>query len=265
MIKNASSVQKIPLQSILGPNVPSDAIALTTELLVFNPHKRLTAEEALEHEYISRFHDSDQEIAMQSNVVIPLNDDIRLSVDDYRNKLYELMATHHIRPPIKPVAIKQKFLTPEVYSRVTKNAEKYIKSHVHLKDKSYISQSEPKINNQKSSWLHTINIRSDSKVLNQQNLGRPRNRIDSVKGGGDGRVFMKSNSEVSKQRFPSNKNNLYTSFNSYNKNHGIISQSALMEFKAAGISMYFNIYFKYSITLSLFYCILAFYTYLHKV
>lgn len=235
MIKNAASEKKIPLQSILGPNVPSDAIALITELLLFNPHKRLTAEEALEHDYVSRFHDSEQEIIMQSNVVIPLNDDIRLAVDDYRNKLYELMATHHVRPTIKPVTIKQKFLTPEVYSRVTKNAEKYIKSHVTLRDKSYISQSEPKMSHQKPNWLHTINIRSDSKVLNQHSVGPPRNRIETVKAAGDSKVFMKSHSEVPKRRFTPSKNNLYTSFNSYNKNHGIITQSALMELKATGM------------------------------
>lgn len=235
MIKNASSSHKLSLQSILGPNVPNDALDLINQLLIFNPHKRLTAEGALDHEYISRFHDPLQEITMQSTVTIPLNDDIRLSVDDYRNKLYELMSTHH-RVNIKPVSVKQRFIEPEVYSKVSKNTEKYIKSHVNPKDKSYISLSEPKMNNQKSHWSHTANIRSDSKVVkNQQHLVvPPKQRIESMKAGGDARAFMKSNSEVPKRRIVPSKNTLYTSFNSFNKNHGIITQSALMELKAAG-------------------------------
>lgn len=234
MIKNASSVQKIPLQTVLG-SAPADALSLINQLLVFNPHKRLKADEALHHDYTSRFHDPDQEIVMRANVIIPLNDDIRLSVDDYRNKLYELMSAHHHRPIIKSVSMRQKKLVPEVYSKVSKNAEKYIKSHVHLKER-YVSHSEPKMNQQKTHWLHTANIKSDSKVTNQQNVTLPpNNRIHSTKAGGDCTGQMKSNSEVPKRRFIPTKNNLYTSFNSYNKNHGIITQSALLELRAAGL------------------------------
>nr|XP_023030221.1 mitogen-activated protein kinase 15 [Leptinotarsa decemlineata] len=235
MIRNASAVQKIPLQSVLGPSAPADAVSLITQLLVFNPLKRLRAEEALEHEYVARFHDPEQEIVMQTNVIIPLNDDIRLSVDDYRNKLYELMSAHHHRPFINPVSVKQKPIMPQVYSKVTKNAEKYIKSHVNLKDRSYVSQSEPKMSSQKTHWLHTANIRSDSKVIVAQTLQPPvKHRVESVKAAGDHRVQMKSTSEVPKRRFAPAKNHLCNSFNSFNKNHGIITQSALMELRAAG-------------------------------
>lgn len=159
MIKNASSSHKVSLQTILGSNVPSDALDLINKLLIFNPHKRLTAEGALDHDYISRFHDPLQEVTMQCTVTIPLNDDIRLSVDDYRNKLYELMSTHHRANIVKPITVKPKFIEPEVYSKVSKNTEKYIKSHVNPKDKSYISLSEPKMSNLKPHWSHTVNIR----------------------------------------------------------------------------------------------------------
>lgn len=54
MIKNASSVQKVPLRNVVGSDVPEDALDLLNQLLVFNPHKRLTAEQALEHDYVTR-------------------------------------------------------------------------------------------------------------------------------------------------------------------------------------------------------------------
>ncbi|KAJ8965707.1 hypothetical protein NQ317_003629 [Molorchus minor] len=229
MIKNASSVTKIPLSTILGPGAPQDVISLINQLLVFNPHKRLKADEALEHEYVSRFHDPDQEIIMPNNVTIPPE-----RRHDYRNKLYEIMSTHHHRPTVKPVSVKHRVVAPEVYSKVSKNAEKYLKSHV--KERSYVSHSEPKMNHRPTHWLHTANIRSDSKVVAQHNMpAPPRHRVGSMKAGGDCGIQMKSNTEVPKRRFVPPKNDLYTSFNSYNKNHGIITQSALMELRAAGL------------------------------
>lgn len=54
MIKNASIVQKIPIKTLLGPTISSDALDLVGELLVFNPYARLTAGEALKHHYVAR-------------------------------------------------------------------------------------------------------------------------------------------------------------------------------------------------------------------
>ena len=42
-----------PLREVLAGS-PSDAIDLVEKLLLFNPDKRLTAEEALKHPYVSR-------------------------------------------------------------------------------------------------------------------------------------------------------------------------------------------------------------------
>ncbi|KAL1488069.1 hypothetical protein ABEB36_015437 [Hypothenemus hampei] len=220
MIKNASSTSsKITLQTLFGSSVPDDATNLTSQLLVFNPHKRLTADEALCHEYVAKFHNSVQEIIMPSSVVIPLNDDVRLSVDDYRNKLYELMTSH-----------KPKQLMPEVYSRVSKNAEKYIKSHVTIsnvhKSPQVVSHSESKIcQKQPSGWA----TKSDSKVQKNSVL----EKANVLRVGADCKVY--NTMEGSKRRFGQKQQHLYQSFNSYNKSHGIITQSALMELHSSGL------------------------------
>ncbi|XP_070556880.1 mitogen-activated protein kinase 15-like isoform X2 [Ptychodera flava] len=70
---------------------PPDSVDLLRNLLRFNPDKRLTAEEALEHPYVARFHNSRDEPALDHDVIPPLADDIQLSVDEYRNKLYEMI------------------------------------------------------------------------------------------------------------------------------------------------------------------------------
>lgn len=79
-----------PLEKILS-DAPPDSVELVSQLLVFNPFRRLTATEALEHPYVAKFHNSQKEVSMTSSVVPPLCDNIQLSVDEYRNKLYEAM------------------------------------------------------------------------------------------------------------------------------------------------------------------------------
>ncbi|KAK3875502.1 hypothetical protein Pcinc_019639 [Petrolisthes cinctipes] len=76
---------------------PNDAIDLIEKLLLFSPDRRLTAEQALKHPYVARFHNSANEPCLEHAVVPCLRDDVQLSVDVYRNKLYELIASRKSR------------------------------------------------------------------------------------------------------------------------------------------------------------------------
>lgn len=60
-------------------------------LLQFNPNKRITADEALTHPYVLNFHNSKEEISKGYDVVPQLNDNVRLTIDEYRNKLYKFI------------------------------------------------------------------------------------------------------------------------------------------------------------------------------
>lgn len=53
-------------------------------------YKRITADDALRHSYVARFHNVSEEIALNYDVVPPLSDDTQLTVDEYRSKLYEV-------------------------------------------------------------------------------------------------------------------------------------------------------------------------------
>ena len=46
-------------------------------------------EEALEHPYVSAFHKEDEEILCDKKVVIPLDDNKKYKMEEYRQKLYE--------------------------------------------------------------------------------------------------------------------------------------------------------------------------------
>ncbi|XP_017276608.1 mitogen-activated protein kinase 15 isoform X2 [Kryptolebias marmoratus] len=82
---------QVPLEDLLQPSVPPDALDLLKGLLVFNPDKRLTAEQALQHPYVARFHNPAKEPALNYDVVLPVDDDVQLSVVQYRNKVYEMI------------------------------------------------------------------------------------------------------------------------------------------------------------------------------
>ncbi|XP_071635970.1 extracellular signal-regulated kinase 2 isoform X3 [Temnothorax longispinosus] len=79
----------------LLPEVSQKALDLISNLIVFNPTQRLTAVEALEHPYVADFHRRGNEPERGSSVVPLLSDDVQLSVDEYRNKLYAMMDEKH--------------------------------------------------------------------------------------------------------------------------------------------------------------------------
>ncbi|NWZ35251.1 MK15 kinase, partial [Brachypodius atriceps] len=91
VINHMSSRQRVAFEEIFPSSTPLLALDLLKKLLVFNPDKRLTAEEALQHPYVSRFHCPSREPSLDFDVILPFGDDVQLSVAEYRNKLYEMI------------------------------------------------------------------------------------------------------------------------------------------------------------------------------
>ena len=68
-----------------------DAIDLVQKLLKIVPEERSTADSALSHPYVIKFHNPAAERVMKRDIIPPLSDDIQLSIDQYRDKLYEII------------------------------------------------------------------------------------------------------------------------------------------------------------------------------
>lgn len=79
------NMAKLMTQQAPGP--PADAIDIVEKLLEFNPAKRLTVEQALEHPYMKAFRTGD-EARCPGILSIPIDDDHKFTVSDYREKLY---------------------------------------------------------------------------------------------------------------------------------------------------------------------------------
>jgi len=87
MLDSLPDVEPRSLQSMY-PNASEDAIDLLRKLLMFNPEHRITAEQALEHPYLSQFHNGDEEPSCEKEIKIPIDDNKKLSVAAYREELY---------------------------------------------------------------------------------------------------------------------------------------------------------------------------------
>lgn len=71
------------------PTADDDTIDFIQRLLVFNPEKRMTVQDALEHKFVAQFHNPEEELACDVPIKLSLSDNKRYSVKDYRNKIYK--------------------------------------------------------------------------------------------------------------------------------------------------------------------------------
>ncbi|XP_025946618.1 mitogen-activated protein kinase 15 [Apteryx rowi] len=117
VINRMSSRQRVTFEEILPSSTPLHALDLLKKLLVFNPHKRLTAEEALQHPYVKRFHCPAREPSLGYDVILPLDDDIQLSVAEYRNKLYEMILEKKVNSHPKELVPRENIQQSQSQSR----------------------------------------------------------------------------------------------------------------------------------------------------
>ena len=76
------------LPNQLFPNAGDHAADLLCKLLEFNPDKRITAEEALRHPFLALFHNPADEPFCDHVIAIPIDDNTKYTIQEYREKLY---------------------------------------------------------------------------------------------------------------------------------------------------------------------------------
>jgi len=69
-------------------NASETALDFLRRLLVFNPNHRLTVEEALRHKYLEQFSSPEEEIGCDHKIGIPIDDNTKFSVKEYRDAIY---------------------------------------------------------------------------------------------------------------------------------------------------------------------------------
>lgn len=72
----------------LFPQAKPEALDLMKKLLQFNPAKRIDADEALKHPFVSLFHNPADEPTCNNPITLYFNDNKKYSINEYRERLY---------------------------------------------------------------------------------------------------------------------------------------------------------------------------------
>ena len=91
MIDSLPALRARPLKDLF-PGAHPDAVDLIMRCMTFNPDKRISAYEALRHRYVAAFHDAAEEKPCPKPLRIHVDDNVKYSAADYRDRLYREIA-----------------------------------------------------------------------------------------------------------------------------------------------------------------------------
>jgi mitogen-activated protein kinase 15 len=114
ILSSINVTKKRSFQSFF-PNASDVALDFLRKLLIFNPHSRLTVEQALRHKYVEQFSSPDEEISCTKIIQIPMDDNTKFSVKEYREAIYNDITQKKVQQKKKAQAryLAQQGLTHE--------------------------------------------------------------------------------------------------------------------------------------------------------
>jgi len=97
-------------------NASETALDFLRRLLVFNPNHRLSVEDALKHKYLEQFSSPEEETVCDHIIGIPMDDNTKFSVKEYRDAIYADIAKKkkEQRKKMQEKYLSQLGVTPEM-------------------------------------------------------------------------------------------------------------------------------------------------------
>lgn len=91
ILSSINSIKRRGFQAFF-PNASDEALDLLRKLLVFNPKERFTVEDAINHTYLKDFKGTEAEMKFNGVITVPMNDNKKFSIREYREALYSDIA-----------------------------------------------------------------------------------------------------------------------------------------------------------------------------
>ncbi len=88
MFEDTVNTKQKSLKSLF-PTAPKEALDFISKLLVLNPKKRMTVDEAFKHPFVESFHVTDKGLTCKKEIKFKLDDNIKYTEDDYKQVLYD--------------------------------------------------------------------------------------------------------------------------------------------------------------------------------
>uniref|UniRef100_A0A6G3MFS8 Mitogen-activated protein kinase 15 (Trinotate prediction) n=1 Tax=Henneguya salminicola TaxID=69463 RepID=A0A6G3MFS8_HENSL len=98
-------VKSVPIEhfkNYIGENLTGESLSLIIYLLKFNPNKRYSALECLNHPYFSHYRNKKSEIILSYDVVPSIEDGCKRTIEEYRKILFDptkINALHYVKKP----------------------------------------------------------------------------------------------------------------------------------------------------------------------
>lgn len=88
MFKVMGKIKKCNRKELI-PHASDECLDLVGKMMEFDPEKRISIEQILAHPYLADFYNKKELIPAESKVKVPIDDNQRLSLKEYRNIIYE--------------------------------------------------------------------------------------------------------------------------------------------------------------------------------
>jgi serine/threonine protein kinase len=117
------------------PNASEDALDLMSKLLDFSPVTRYNIDQTLNHPYVAQFHNPDEEPVCSGPIVVPIDDNKKFKINEYRQLLYDDIVAKKKEKRSKEKEKEKDAGAKEPASAASTKSEKKDKDKTEKKDK----------------------------------------------------------------------------------------------------------------------------------
>lgn len=121
MIDQIKHIKVKELKEIFGQG-NEQLVDLVGKLLQFNPTKRLTAAEAIQHPYLADFASTKDEAEFKGKIKFEVSDNVKLTIADYKRLIYNSTAEEEFESPKKFSDLRKLSVNKEKESKNNSNA-----------------------------------------------------------------------------------------------------------------------------------------------